>query len=301
MTEIIFLGTGASVPSRERGLPAMAVRHGREVVLFDCGEGTQRQLMVSPLSFMKVKAVFVTHLHGDHFLGLPGLLLTMGLSGRTEPLRIVGPTGIESLLRSILGACGDSLPFELAITESAGGESFRFSGFCVTAFPTRHGVPSVGFAFSEDDRIGIDAGKAAEKGIAPADIRLIKEGKVVDGISSEDISSGTVKGIRIIYTGDTLPCEEVRYASMGADVLVHEATFGSDETESAGKHNHTTSVQAAEIARECGVRALVLNHVSNRYKDRSSILEEAVAIFPDTVVAEDMMHLVVTRKEIRSV
>ncbi len=301
MTEIIFLGTGASVPSRERGLPAMALRQGREVVLFDCGEGTQRQLMVSPLSFMKVEAVFVTHLHGDHFLGLPGLLLTMGLSGRTEPLRIVGPEGIESLLCNILGACGDSLPFELAIAESAGGESFRFSGFSVTSFPTRHGVPSLGFVFSEDDTIRIDAGKAAEKGMTHADIRLIKEGKVVDGISSEDISSGTVKGIRIIYTGDTLPCEEVRSAAMGADVLVHEATFGFDETESAVKHNHTTSVQAAEIAKECGVRALVLNHVSNRYKDRSPILEEAVAIFPDTMVAEDLMHLVVTRKEIRSV
>ncbi|MDD2410460.1 MAG: ribonuclease Z [Candidatus Methanomethylophilaceae archaeon] len=301
MTEIFFLGTGASVPSRERGLPAMAVRFGRDIVLFDCGEGTQRQFMVSPLSFMKVKAVFVTHLHGDHFLGLPGLLLTMGLSGRSEPLRIVGPQGTRCLLENILGACGDSLPFDLAVTESAGGESFSFSGFCVTAFPTRHGVPSVGFLFSEDDRTGIDAAKAAEKGVSPADIRLIKGGGVVDGISSEDISSGTVKGIRIVYTGDTLPCDEVRSAAMGADVLVHEATFGSDETESAGKHNHATSVQAAEVAKECGVRMLVLNHVSNRYKDRSPLLEEAAAIFPDTMVAEDFLHLVVTRKDIRSV
>ncbi|MDN5357665.1 MAG: ribonuclease [Candidatus Methanomethylophilaceae archaeon] len=301
MTEILFLGTGASIPSRDRGLPAMAVRSGREIVLFDCGEGTQRQMMMSPMSFMKIKAIFLTHLHGDHFLGLPGLLLTMGLSGRSDPVRIVGPEGTGELLGNILSSCGDSLPFDMLITEAYGGETFRISDCSVTAFPTEHGVPSVGFIFSEDDKVGIDARRAAEMGVSATDIKLIKGGEVVNGVSSDDIISGTVKGIRIVYTGDTLPCEEVRSASMGADVLVHEATFGSDETEYAEKHNHTTSAQAAAIAKECGVRILVLNHVSNRYRDRAPLLEEAAKIFPETIVAEDFMHLMVTRKEIRSV
>lgn len=301
MMEILFLGTGASVPSRGRGLPAMAVRNGRDIVLFDCGEGTQRQFMLSPLSFMKIKAIFLTHLHGDHFLGLPGLLLTMGLSGRSERLRIAGPEGITELLGGILGGCGDSLPYDLLITELSGGETFRVSDCSVTAFPTEHGVPSFGFVFSEDDRVGIDAVKAAEEGVAPACIKLIKDGGTVDGVSPEDISSGTVRGMRIVYTGDTRPCEALRSASIDADVLVHEATFGSDKADLAEKHHHATSVQAALTAKECGVRLLVLNHVSGRYKDSSQLVKEASEIFPDTVMAEDFMHITVTGSRIRLV
>ncbi len=301
MLEILFLGTGASIPSRDSGLPAMAVRSGRDIVLMDCGEGTQRQIMLSPFSFMKIKVICITHLHGDHFLGLPGLLLTMGLSGRKEPVIIAGPQGIEDILRIILGTCGDDLPFEINIMEVSGDESFKVNDLNISVFRTDHTVPSVGFSLSEKDSIRIDARKVAEKGISPENITRIKEGAVIDGVTAKDITFRIVKGLKMVYTGDTKPCDQVRDAAMGADVLVHEATFGSAETKMATGHGHTTSVQAAEVAKKCGVRMLILTHISNRYKDRDILLKEAVELFPDTILAEDFKHISVTHKDIKSV
>jgi len=301
MLEILFLGTGASIPSRDRGLPAMAVRSGRDIVLMDCGEGTQRQVMLSPFSFMKIKAVCITHLHGDHFLGLPGLLLTMGLSGRKDPIIIAGPEGISEILHAIIGTCGDDLSFDINIMEVSGDESFKVNDLQISVFKTDHTVPSVGFSLSEKDTIRIDARKAAERMISPEDISRIKEGIVVEGVSADDITACIVKGLKVVYTGDTKPCDGVRDAAVGADVLVHEATFGSTEIEMAIGHCHTTSVQAAEIAKECGVRMLILTHLSNRYKDRDPLLKEAVDLFPDTIIAEDFTHISVTQKDIRSI
>ncbi len=301
MLEILFLGTGASIPSRDSGLPAMAVRRGRNIILMDCGEGTQRQIMLSPFSFMKIKAVCITHLHGDHFLGLPGLLLTMGLSGRKESIVIAGPEGIDEILRTIISTCGDDLPFDIDIMEVSGDEIFEINDLQISVFRTDHTVPSVGFSLSEKDTIRIDARKAAKKGIDPEDISRIKEGVVVQGVTADDITACTVKGLKIVYTGDTKPCEGVYDAAMGADVLVHESTFGIAENDMATGHGHTTSIQAAEIAKRCGVRMLILTHISNRYKDRNLLLQEAVKVFPDTVVAEDFKHFSVTRKNIKSV
>lgn len=299
MLEILFFGTGASIPSRERGLPALAIRSGRDIVLMDCGEGTQRQIMLSPFSFMKIKAICITHLHGDHFLGLPGLLLTMGLSGRKESITIAGPEGIGKILSSILGVCGDDLPFDTTIMEVSGDESFKIKDLQISVFKTDHTVPSIGFSLSEKDTIRIDARKVAEKGISPENINRIKKGAVVEGVTANDITACIVKGLKVVYTGDTKPCDEVRDASNGADVLVHEATFGLAETDMAMGHGHATSVQAAEIAKKCGVRMLILTHISNRYKDRDPLLKEAVELFPNTKIAEDFMHISVTRKDIR--
>ncbi|HKM14116.1 MAG TPA: ribonuclease Z [Candidatus Methanomethylophilaceae archaeon] len=299
MLEILFLGTGASIPSRDRGLPAMAIRSGGDIVLMDCGEGTQRQFMLSPFSFMKIKAICITHLHGDHFLGLSGLLLTMGLSGRKESITIAGPEGIEEILFTIISTCGDVLPFDVTIMEVSGDESFEVNNLDISVFKTDHTVPSVGFSLSEKDTIRIDARKAAEKRVAPEDISRIKKGIAVDGVVAKDIIACTVKGLKVVYTGDTKPCDEIYNASMGADVLVHEATFGSTETKMAMDHGHTTSIQAAEIAKKCDVRMLILTHISNRYKNRDPLLEEAMELFSNTKIAEDFMHISVTHKAIK--
>lgn len=299
MLEILFLGTGASIPSRGRGLPAMAIRSGGDIVLMDCGEGTQRQLMISPFSFMKIKAICITHLHGDHVLGLPGLLLTMGLSGRKESITIAGPEGIKEIIFTILGTCGDDLPFEVTMMEVSGDESFEVNNLNISVFRTDHTIRSVGFSLSEKDTIRIDARKAADKKVGPEEISRIKKGVVIDGVSAKDIIACVVKGLKVVYTGDTKICDEIYAASIDADVLVHEATFSSTEAKMAMDHGHTTSIQAAEIAKKCNVRMLILTHISNRYKDRDPLLKEALELFSNTLVAEDFMHLSVTHKVIK--
>ena len=301
MLEVLFLGTGAGAPSRQSGLSSVAIRKGRDICLFDCGEGTQRQLMISPFSFMKIKAVMISHLHGDHFLGLPGLLLTMGISGRTEPITVVGPAGIESVLVPIIEACGDELPYELTVTEAGDGSVFDMGNMTVSVFETVHTVTSVGYVLSEKDRYRADPSKISELNVKSKDVEKILKGETINGITAEDISSGTVKGLKAVYSGDTKPCESLIKASKDADILIHEATFGSGLEDSAEEHGHSTAEQAAEIAKKCNVRCLCLTHISNRYRDRSVLKEEAANIFPDALVAEDMMQLNVTRKEIRSV
>lgn len=299
MFEILFLGTGASAPSRDRGLPSAAVRKGRDIVLLDCGEGTQRQIMISPFSFMKVKAILITHLHGDHVLGIPGLILTMGLSGRKEKLLVVGPEGTASLLENILSVCGDELTFELLILEAKGGEKYDLGDMYAEAFPTEHGVPSIGFAVSEKDTPKVDASKAEAAGLSHEEIGHVLSGKTVRGITADEICAGYSEGLRIVYSGDTSPCESLKKAAKNADVLIHEATFASDQEKAALLHNHTTASQAASVAKECGVGALILTHISNRYKDRTPVLEEAAAVFPKTYVAADFSCFRVTKSDFR--
>lgn len=299
MLEILFLGTGASIPSKDRSLPAVAVRSGRDIFLFDCGEGTQRQLMISPYSFMKIKVICITHLHGDHFLGLPGLLLTMGMSGRKDKLIVAGPEGISDILNRILRACGDELTFPLEIMEVTDGDFFDIAEVGISVFNTKHTVPSIGFSLSEKDRVMVDSRKASDLGVKPEDIDKIRRGAVINGVTSKDISSGITKGLKVVYTGDTEISEDVRIASKDADVLIHEATFGPELEDIASEHGHATSIQTAEMAKDSEVRLLILTHVSNRYKDRTHLLEEASKVFPDTMMAEDFTHLSITKREIR--
>ncbi len=301
MIEVLFLGTGASAPSRQSGLSSIAVRKGGEIFLLDCGEGTQRQLMISPFSFMKIKTVLISHLHGDHFLGLPGLLLTMGISGRKNPMTVIGPAGTERLLTPIIETCGDELPYELNIIEAYDGYVSDMGKMTLSVFKTEHTAPSLGYVLSENDRYRADPSKISERNVKPSDVESILKGKTINGVTAEDISSGIVKGLRIVYSGDTRPCESLVKASKNADLLIHEATFDSELESSAEEHGHTTAEQAAEIAKKCNVRCLCLTHISNRYRDRSVLREEAMKTFPETYVAEDMMQLTVTKKEIKSI
>ena len=302
MFDILFLGTGASVPSREKSLPCVAVRQGRSISLFDCGEGSQRQLMISPFSFMKIDRIFISHMHGDHILGLPGLLQTMGMSGRKKDVLIYGPEGIGKALDCMLDACEGELEFNIQMNELRGGESFSFEGFSVTAFRTIHNTPSVGFVYREDDRPGVfNKKKAEELGLEPGEFSRLQNGETVKGVRPEQVIGPSRKGCSMVYTGDTAPCDVIREAAKGADVLIHEATYIDEDSKLAEEHFHSTAKSAAETAFECKVRMLALIHISNRYGDNGPALEEARETFENTIAPADLQMLKVMNGEIRTV
>jgi ribonuclease Z len=283
---LFFAGTGGSVPTARRGLPAVLVRAGGDRLLFDCGEGTQRQLLRS-IGLPDVDAVFLTHYHLDHWLGLPGLVKTLDLRGRTKPLAIYGPPGLKALwemLRPVIGRTA----YKLTVRELDRHEDVAMGGYVVTAFPVSHRVPAYGYAVIEDDRPGrFDLEEARRLGLEPGpDFGRLQRGEEVDGIRPEQVIGESRTGRRIVLSGDTAPCQAVEAFAHGADVLVHEATFTEEERERARETGHSTARQAAELARDAEVRLLALTHLSTRFFPRE-IRDEARAVFADTVVPRD--------------
>lgn len=249
--EILFLGTSAAVPSKDRSTSCIAVKEGRGIVLLDCGEGTQRRLMESPYSFMKIGAILVTHLHGDHVFGLPGLLQTMSLSDRRDPLLICGPPGIRALIDTAMEATGGELSYPIDVRELSGGEAFEACGFGASCFRTDHGMFSIGYVLRGPDRPGkLDHEKALALGARDGpDMARLKRGESVGDITPDMVIGPPVPGISVAYTGDTKPADGTVEAARGVDVLIHEATYMDAEAENAGKHNHTTAAQAARLAK----------------------------------------------------
>lgn len=301
MLELLFLGTGAAVPSREHSTSCIAVRSGSSIILLDCGEGSQRQIMVSPFSFMKIRAILITHMHGDHVFGLPGLLQTMGISGRKDPLTVYGPRGIAAGLGAMMSATEGETTYPVDVVELKGGEAFQVGTMTVECYPTDHGMPSVGYVIREPDRPGkLNRDAAIALGIRDGpDMARLKNGETVNGVKPEQVLGPPTRGQSVSYTGDTMPCESAVEASRGVDVLVHEATYMESETDQAREHYHSTSREAAEAARAAGVGCLVLTHISNRYDDRGAVLEEARTAFPNSYVAEDMDLFEITSQGVR--
>ena len=300
MFDLLFLGTGASIPSRNSALPCVAVRRGSDIILFDCGEGSQRQLMCSRMSFMKIRGIFITHLHGDHFFGLPGLLQTMGMSGRTDSLVVCGPRGFSEALRMSLSVCEGEIEYPLEIRDVDPGDTVQVGDLTVSVFKTEHGILSQGYVLREPDVRGtIDGKRARELGLEGRDFTELENGGTVNGIALADVCSPPVPGRSVAYTGDTTKCQTVIDAVKGVDILIHEATYAESERENAEKHFHSTAASAAETAKEAGAKVLMLIHVSNRYKDRNVILEEARAVFPDTYVPSDFDFYTMTKAGVR--
>jgi ribonuclease Z len=289
---LFFVGTAGSVPTARRGLPALLLRAGGHRLLFDCGEGTQQQLLRS-IGLPDLDAVFLTHFHLDHWLGLLGMLKTFDLRARDKPLSVHGPPGTERLfgaLRPVLGRTG----YPLAITDIEPHAEFRFGSFLITPFPVKHRVEAYGYAFVEDERPGrfdVEAARALGIPEGPAWGRL-QRGETVDGITPERVMGAARPGRRIVLSGDTAPCQAVEVFAHRADVLVHEATFMEEERERARETAHSTARQAAEIARDAGVGLLALNHLSTRYFPRE-VRDEARAVFPNTVVPRDFDEIAV--------
>ncbi|MCW2923989.1 MAG: ribonuclease [Thermoleophilia bacterium] len=290
--DVVFLGTAASVPSATRGLSSVLIRRGGERILVDCGEGTQRQLMRS-VGLAEVDLVFITHLHADHVLGLPGMLKTFGMRDRERPLRIVGPPGIERFMRD-MGRVIGGLKYDLDVLELRSGPVWQGDDYVIEAVRTQHGTPSIGLLLDEDDRPGrFDIDAALALGVRPnsPDLGVLQRGGEVttdDGrtVRAEEVVGEHRSGRRLVYTGDTVPCESVLEAAWDATLLVHEATFLHEDAERARTTGHSTARGAAALAAEARVGMLALTHVSTRYAPRQ-LLEEAQAGYADAIVARD--------------
>jgi ribonuclease Z len=283
---VMFAGTAGSVPSARRGLPALLVRRGAERILIDCGEGTQRQLLRAG-GLSEITDVFITHLHVDHWLGLPGLLQTFNLRDRERPLTIHGPEGLAELMRTMRRVYG-RLGFELDVIELAAGDAVRRDELEIQAVNVRHRVLAYGYVLVEDTRPGrFDAGLAERLGVTPGpDFGRLQRGETIAGVRPEQVVGPAREGRKIVVSGDTAPCETLAIAAHGADLLIHEATFGEEERERAQLTGHSTAGQAARIAADAQVRMLALTHISARYGGRE-LREEARAIFPATELPRD--------------
>lgn len=297
MIRVTFLGTAASRPTVGRNVSSLLVAREGELLLFDCGEGTQRQMMRFGTGFA-IHDIFFTHMHADHFLGVIGLLRTMGLQAREEPMHLWGPVGAGEILHEAVHLGVERVPFEIVIHELEAETVLRRGDYDVVAYKTQHGIRALGYALVEHERLGrFHPDRARELGVPEGPLfgKLHRgESVEVDGrvIRPEDVVGPSRPGRTIVYTGDTRPCSRTVEVARAADLLIHDATFGEEESERAGATGHATAREAAEIARRADVIQLVLTHLSSRYADDPRGLErEARHIFRNSVVAHDGMQI----------
>jgi len=301
MLSVTFLGTSAARPTVERNVSAMALVREGETLLFECGEGTQRQMMRYGVSFA-LSEIFFTHFHADHFLGVIGLIRTLGLQTRAEPMTLYGPKGAKKLLESALRLGVERVPFEIDIREVKpadiiGSNRAPRTAYQIDVFATEHGGGSVGYALREHERRGrFDVEKARAAGVPEGPLwGKLSKGETVqlpDGrtVGPEGIVGGNRPGRVVVFTGDTRPCAAVVDAAQGADLLIHEATFGEEEKERAKETGHSTAREAAQVALAAKARRLVLSHVSARYSiSADELVKEAREVFKETIVAKDGM------------
>jgi ribonuclease Z len=284
--DVLFLGTAGSSPSPRRGLPATLVRRGGDRLLFDCGEGTQRQLMQS-VGLIELEELFITHFHADHVLGLPGMLKTFALRQRERELVVYGPRGlvrVYDLLSPVIGR----LTFRVELVELQGNDELERDGFRIAAFDVDHGGPGLGYALVEAPRPGeFDPRRARELGVRPGpDFGRLQGGEEVDGVRPDQVMGEPRRGRKVVLTGDTAPCEMTRLVAWEADLLVHEATFMDEDAERAAETRHSTAAQAAELAAAAEVRMLALTHISPRYAG-GQVRDEARAAFENVIVPRD--------------
>jgi ribonuclease Z len=290
--DLVFLGTAGSMPTAQRGPSALLVRRGGERLLVDCGEGTQRQLLRSNVGLVDLREVFLTHYHADHYLGLPGMMKTFALRGRTLPLTIYGPVGLVDLFAALRRVFG-RLTYEYELTVVAPGDVLARDDYDLAVFGVAHGVSAVGYALVETPRPGrFDVATADALGVPPGPERgALQRGEAVAlaggvTVSPEQVLGPARPGRKLVLAGDTAPSPAVLDVARGADVLVHEATFLSDEEERARDTLHSTALDAAELARDADVSLLALTHISSRYAG-GQIAREARTMFADTVVPKD--------------
>ena len=289
--DVVFFGTSGSVPTAQRAPTALLVRRGGERLLFDCAEGTQRQMLRSTVGLVELREVFLTHYHADHYLGLPGMLKTFALRGRELDLTVYGPPGLVDLfgaLRRIFG----KLTYELRLHELEAGAVLERDGYTLTTFAPAHGVSAIGYALVEEPRPGrFDVEAADALGVDPRQRGLLQRGDSIeldDGrvVTPDEVLGPPRSGRKLVIAGDSAPSPIVLEAAREAEVLVHEATFLDEERERARETRHSTALEAAELARDADVSLLALTHLSNRYFG-PEIAREARTIFPDTVVPKD--------------
>ncbi len=296
MLSITFLGTAASTPTLDRNVSGLAVQREGETLLFDCGEGNQRQMMRYGVGF-SFREIFFTHYHADHLLGVTGLLRTLGLQDRSAPVTLYGPRGAQRVLGAAINLGIERNKFPIEIVEIKPGDRLARDEYEIVVFETEHRADTVGYALVEHIRLGrFNPDRARALGIPEGPLwGQLHKGQTVqlaDGrtVGPADLVGAPRPGRSLVYSGDTRPHLSVVEASRGADLLVHEATFGGDEMERARETGHSTAAEAARVALEAGVRRLVLTHISSRYsREAVELLAEARAVFPETIIARDGM------------
>ncbi len=287
---LVFLGTGGSVPTARRATACLMLRRGGERLLFDCGEGAQRQMQRST-GLVQLDAIHLTHYHADHYLGLPGLLKTYDLQGREVPLRVVGPPGLAELFKALRRIFGE-LRYDLELVELDAGDAVSGDGYEVRTFPVSHRVRAYGYAIVEAARPGrFDPDRARELGVEPGPaFSALQRGEDVPGsdgvVHPDDVMGAERVGRRIVITGDTAPCETTELAARGASLLVHDGSFAAEEAERAADTGHSTVQGAAALARKADVELLALVHASSRY-NVGELLAEAREVYPDAIAPRD--------------
>lgn len=299
--EITFLGTSGCIPTKKRGLSSIHLSYLGHTMLFDCGEGTQRQMRFAGLNFMALEAVYLTHLHADHFMGLGGMLQSMDFLEREEPLKVYGPKGTKKMIDSLtsLGTFRmDRLKVETR--EVGQGMVYRGKRYAISCAKTEHTRESLAYAFEEDPHRRFNREKAISLGVPEGKLfKTLSEGKpvTVDGktIEAEKVLEPPISGRKFAYSGDTRPCKAVEDLACEADVLVHEAMFSGEDIDATRDAAHSTTLQAAHIAKKARVKQLYLTHISQRYTDPKPLEAEARQVFPNTRIAEDLMKVTVEK------
>ena len=301
---IIFLGTSGSWPTIKRSAPSLAIKRSGEVILFDCGEGTQRQLQKSNLSYMQISKIFITHFHGDHFLGIPGLVQTMQLNDRELPLHIYGPKGMIKLVNQLLTLGYFSPNYKIISHEVDEGSILDFNDYTISIIRVKHGVPTIAYCLEEKMRPGkFNKPKALKLGIPEGPLfSKLQRGEEITLENGKKIKPNMVlgpprKGRKIVISGDTNPIEKMIDFAKNADVLIHEATFDSSFEDISSSYGHSTAKQAANIAKKANVDKLLLNHISPRYLDSNIIQNEAREVFKNSYAVKDFQEIDVKLKD----
>lgn len=297
MLRVIFLGTGGTLPTINRNPSAIFINRDGEMMLFDCGEGTQQQMMRAKTG-MKLTSIFITHFHADHFLGIPGLIQTMSFNGRTEPLDIYGPRWTKQFVRLLIELGYYKLGFQINPHELEDGDVIDREDYIIKAAATDHGVPSLGYVLEEKKRTGrFNRERAIELGIpvGPLFSKLQKgEPVTINGriIMPSDVVGPGRPGRKLVYSGDTRPCESLAKESVDADLLIHDSTLADELHDWALETKHTTAGEAAHLAKKAGVKQLVLTHISSRYSESTELLlRDAKNIFENVKVAQEFMEI----------
>ena len=295
--DVIFLGTGGSLPTKERGLPSVALRRDGKLILFDCGEGTQRQMMHAGLGFNRSTLILVSHLHGDHILGLPGLLQTMSSLARDKPLDLIGPKGLAKFLDVIYRPLGYPANYQIKVRELAPGEEVDRGDYIIKTALAKHDITCIAYAIVEKDRPGrFHPEKAKRLGIPEGPLwGELQHGKPVkfEGkqVRPSDVVEPQRPGLKIVYAIDTRPAEAVRDLAKGADLLIHDGGFEEERRPKADEYYHSTAREAAQVAKTARAKRLALVHISAVTRDDSVLLKEARKIFRQTIVPKDFQVL----------
>jgi ribonuclease Z len=301
--ELVFIGTSGCVPTEKRGLPSILLEYLSEQFLFDCGEGTQRQMRIAGINFMRIDRVFITHLHADHFIGLGGMIQSMDFLERTRPLEIYGPRGMKDTMHHMLSMGTFKLDsLEVRVHEIDEGVVLKGDRYTISCARTIHTTHSLAYCFEEDLKRKFLKEKALSLGIPEGRLfSKLQRGEAIelDGkkITPEQVLSDPIRGRKIVYTGDTRVCESILKLAEDADILIHDGTFSHEDVENTEKADHSTVVQAAEVAKKANVKRLYLTHISQRYPDPEPLEKEAREVFKESYIAEDFMKVKVKKHE----